>query len=334
MTETRVPVTLLTGFLGSGKTTLLNRILAGDHGERVAVVVNEFGDVDIDGRLVTRREEDLIELQGGCICCTVREDLRTTLIDLAERRQRRFLGRKKFDRVVIEASGMASPGPAVQTLVIDADLMEAYAPAGVVTLCHAGHVVRQLEEHPEAAEQVAYADLLILNHIDQAGELDEVEAALSACNGTARVLRSERADVDLGELLSLRPLDEPGAPLPGHDHHHDHHHDHDHGPGEVCTHVQHTSGAGTVTLRASGPLDRAAFQMWLQFLFQREGMELWRTKGVLSFTGDASAHVVQGVYQWTEVVPSEEPAGESVLVLIGRGLDAGELERGWGAVGS
>ena len=326
MTEKRVPVTLLAGFLGSGKTTLLNRILAGDHGERVAVIVNEFGDVGIDGRLVTRREEDLVELRNGCLCCTVREDLRTTLLDLAARRRRRLLGRKRFDRVLIEASGLASPGPAVQTLIVDGDLAEVYAPAGVVTLCHAAHVVEQLSAHPEAAEQVAYADLLVLNHTDQASgaQVEAAEAALRACNLASPVRRAARADVDLGSLLSLRPLGADRAPVV--------HCGHEHAPGEPCEHVHHTSGVGTCTLRSDGPLDRDAFNLWLAFLCKREGLELWRTKGVLSFSGDTRAHVLQGVYQWTELSPSEEAAGGSVLVLIGRGLDAEELQRGWAAV--
>ena len=324
MSDARVPVTLLAGFLGSGKTTLLNRILSGDHGEQVAVIVNEFGAVGIDGRLVKRREEDLIELTNGCVCCTVREDLRTTLLELAARRRRRLFGKRRFDRVVIEASGVASPGPAVQTLLVDGELLESFAVAGVVTLCHAARIEAQLVEHPEASDQVGYADLVILNHLDRVDDAGRAaaEAAVRACNHTAALHGAVRAEIDLRSVLALRPLDEARAlPTCGHDH----------APDEVCAHVHHTAGVGTLSLTSDAPIDREAFTMWLQFLGKREGVDLMRSKGFLHFAR-GGAHLVQGVYQWTELTPIDEVLERSTLVLIGRGLDVEEIQRGWRAV--
>ncbi len=328
----RLPVTLLSGFLGSGKTTLANRILSEQHNQRIAVIVNEFGDVGIDGSLVVGVEENVVELNNGCICCTVRNDLSETLADLIERREQ-FANTEPFERVLIEASGMASPGPAVQTLLMDRKLSTQFRLDGVITMTHAQHIVDQLEAHPEASEQVGYADQLILNHTDQCTPeaLEAAEAALRACNREASIMQSTRANVDVSSLLHTRTWEPEAWQLartepacePDCDESHEHHHDHDHG-------TPHTSGVGTITLRLQAPLDLNRLKMWLLFVSKRQSHELMRLKGILHCKGQEQAVIVQGVYQWLEMQPSPSPApDESVLVLIGRNLDTDELTREW-----
>ena len=335
-TEERVPVTLLAGFLGSGKTTLANRILSEQHDQRIAVIVNEFGDVGIDGRLVIGVDDNVIELSNGCLCCTVRGDLADTLHSLLIRR-RQAEGPEPFERILIEASGLASPGPVAQALLVDTVLSAQLQLDGIVTMAHAQHITRQLQEHPEASEQVGYADHLILNHCDQCtpADLDDAEATLRACNPHAALVRTTRAQVDVLDLIQTRTwetinaqrLQPPHATPTVADARHDHtdhdHADHDHvGP--------HTCDVSTLTLRADNPLDLNRLKMWLLFLSKRKSHELMRLKGILHCQPHEEAIIIQGVYQWLEVRHGVEKApDESVLVLIGRYLDEAELRREW-----
>jgi len=311
-----VPAHLLTGFLGAGKTTLLNRILSARAAERIAVVVNEFGDVGIDGRLVERSEEDLVELTNGCVCCTVRGDLVRTIGDLLHRRRRRFL-RVPFDRLVVEASGLASPGPILQTLRLDAALAGEVEPAAVLAVASAADLVRQAAEHPEVLEQLAHADRVVLGHVDRASaaEREAAAALVASVNPLAEVLPAERGAVDVAALLAPTPA-EPGAVRPAF---------------RPSGHA-HSSGAAACALRTREELDLARVRMWLGFVAQRRDAVPWRLKGVLRCRGQARAIVVQGVHQWLEIAPGvQDPPEESTLVVIGRGLDSDELARGWQA---
>jgi G3E family GTPase len=321
-----VPVTLLVGFLGSGKTTLANRILSEQHDQRIAVIVNEFGDVGIDGQLIVSVEDNVVELSNGCLCCTVQGDLADTLRRLLERR-RQSIDAKPFERIVIEASGLASPGPVLQRMLVDPALHAYVQVDGVITMAHARHIVQQLAEHPEASEQVAYADHIIVNHCDQCegDELATAEAALHACNPQADLERATRAAVDVVNLLNKQTWDsarvkaalENGVLCCDHDHDHDHDH-------------IHTQGVGTLALRAEAPIDLPRLTRWLLSLSQRRSHELMRLKGILHCQSHDQAVVIQGVYQWLEVrLGAGDPPASSALVLIGRHLDAEELRRGW-----
>jgi G3E family GTPase len=198
----KIPVTVLTGFLGSGKTTLLNRILSENHGKRIAVIENEFGEVGVDNELVIGAEEEIFEMNNGCICCTVRGDLIRILGNLMKRRD-------KFDHIMIETTGLADPGPVAQTFFMDDDLQSAMSLDGIVTLIDAKHVLEHFDDSEEVREQIAFADVILLNKTDLATEsqLDELEARIHAMNAAARIYRTRDAAINMDKILGLGGFD-------------------------------------------------------------------------------------------------------------------------------
>ena len=326
VTADPVPVTLLVGFLGSGKTTLANRILSEQHDQRIAVIVNEFGDVGIDGQLIVGIDDNVVELSNGCLCCTVQGDLADTLRQLLVRR-RQTVDAKPFERILIEASGLASPGPVLQGMLVDPSLNAQVQVDGVITMVHAQHIVQQLVDHPEAAEQVAYADHIILNHCDQCegDALAAAEAAIHACNPHADIEQATRAAVDVVRVLNRQTWDSARVKeaLENGVLYCDHVHDHDY------AHI-HTQGVSTLALSAEVPMDLQRLTRWLLALSTRRSHELMRLKGILNCQSHAQAVVIQGVYQWLEVRQEVgEPPARSILVLIGRHLDEEDLRRAW-----
>jgi G3E family GTPase len=318
-TNDPVPVTLLTGFLGSGKTTLLNRMLQNPGDQKLAVVVNEFGDVGIDGSLVVGAEDDLVELRSGCICCTIRGDLHQTVLDLLKRRERKIFGRVQFDRLVIEASGMAAPGPILQTFLLDDALAPHTRPDGVIAMAHATHIADQVHTHPEAEEQLGSADLVVLNHCDQAENTQPAIDAIRAIQPAVPIFQTVHAKVDIGQLFDLRTTD-PTRWEMGCDHPQDHVH-------------THTTSVRSISLQVEAPVDLDKLKIWLQHISGRRTHQIIRIKGIVACRGLSSPVVVQGIYQWLELGPGQMalPA-RSTLVLIGRDMDPDELRRGWAAV--
>ena len=307
----KIPVVILTGFLGAGKTTLLNRILTAPHGHRIAVVINEFGEVGIDHHLIVASEEEIFQMNNGCICCTVQGDLLRVLLQLVERRE-------TFDYLVVETSGLADPTVIVQTLLLDERIRLDFELQAVVTVVDGMHVEQQLGSHHEAREQIACADAILLNKTDliTPEEADALAARLGELNPTARVNPTRNAEVDIGELLEMRAFDlEARRHAAGNSHHHEHH-----------TSVQ------TVSFVQPGDLNKTRLSHWFRSMLAEKGADILRMKGILNMHGDSHQFVFHGVHSMFEGRLGREWEKDEErlnrLVFIGRDLDGEALQSG------
>jgi G3E family GTPase len=329
----RIPVTVLTGYLGAGKTTLLNRILSQQHGRRYAVIVNEFGEIGIDGDLILNSDEELFEMNNGCICCTVRGDLIRTVHGLLAKD-------RTFDGILVETTGLADPGPVAQTFFVDGYLRSKTELDSVTTVVDARHVQLRLNDSREAREQIAFADQIILNKTDLVSEpeLRDVEARLHAINAIAPIHRARRAEVDLDAILGRGGFDlnrivdlEPhflnprhgetghlhGAECDGHD-------DEDH---------RHDDDVKSLSLTLNRPMDRRKVARWLTALCKNKGQDILRAKGIIDVKDNNRRLVFQAVHMILEGDLQREwkpdEARYSRLVFIGRNLDPAELKAGF-----
>jgi G3E family GTPase len=339
LTSQKIPVTVLTGYLGAGKTTLLNRILSENHGKKYAVIVNEFGEIGIDNDLIIGADEEVFEMNNGCVCCTVRGDLVRILEGLMKRKG-------KFDAIIVETTGLADPAPVAQTFFVDEDVQKNARLDAVVTVADAKWLSDRLKDAPEAKNQIAFADVIVLNKTDlvSKGELAEVEARIRAINPYATLHRTERCKVALSDVLERGAFDldrileiEPDFLEAGDDHHHHdhgdhHHHDHGHDHGHGLKHY-HDEDMQSLSLRTDKPLDPAKFMPWLQGLVAAEGQKILRSKGILSFSDDDERYVFQGVHMMLEGDHQRpwkdgEPR-QSRLVFIGRELPEATIREGF-----
>ncbi|XP_024970523.1 uncharacterized protein LOC112509670 [Cynara cardunculus var. scolymus] len=360
--DDRIPATIITGFLGSGKTTLLNHILTADHGKRIAVIENEYGEVDIDGSLVAAKAagvEDIIMLNNGCLCCTVRGDLVRMIGELVNKKK------GKFDHIVIETTGLANPAPIIQTFYAEDQIFNDVKLDGVVTLVDAKHANIHLDDVKpkgvvnEAVEQIAYADRIIVNKTDLVGngEVAALIQRIKSINRMADLKRTEFGKVDLDYVLGIGGFDleridaaiENEASKDdehhhnhGHDHDHEHshdhaheHHHHDHDHDHQHEHHDHTHdpGVSSVSIVCEGCLDLEKANFWLGTLLMDRSEDIYRMKGLLSIDGMNERFVFQGVHDIFQGSPDrlwnpDEPRVNKI-VFIGKNLDAQELEKGF-----
>jgi G3E family GTPase len=314
----QIPVTVLTGYLGAGKTTLLNRILSENHGKKYAVVINEFGELGVDNDLVIDADEEVFEMNNGCICCTVRGDLIRIVSQLVKRKG-------QLDGIIIETTGLADPSPVAQTFFVDDQVKTGARLDAIVTVVDAKHLLARLEDSHEAEEQVAFADVVVLNKTDLVtpAELDGVEARIRSINRSARVLRAQKADVPIAELMDQgafdlgRILEMEPAFLTGEDDH------------------QHDDAVNSVSLTSDAPLDMQRFNAWIGTVLMERGLDILRTKGILHFQGDDQRFAFQAVHMIADgdyIGPwRDDDPRQSRIVFIGRNLNRPELRRGFEA---
>ncbi|MSP01776.1 MAG: GTP-binding protein [Acetobacteraceae bacterium] len=311
-----IPVTVLTGYLGAGKTTLLNRILTENHGRKYAVVINEFGELGVDNDLVVDTDEEVFEMNNGCICCTVRGDLIRIVSGLMKRRD-------KFDGIIIETTGLANPAPVAQTFFVDEDVKARTRLDAIVTVVDAKHLPARLADSHEAEDQIAFADVIVLNKIDLVTpeELDAVEARIKSINRHAIIHRTQRASVAIDQVLNRGAFDlgrilefEPDF-LDGDDDH------------------EHNEDIASLSFQVDKPIDPEKFNAWIGALLQEQGPDLLRTKGILAYANEPRRFAFQAVHMIADGdFISDWKAGEaqvSRLVFIGRNLNRPKLRRGF-----
>ena len=339
-----VPVTILTGFLGSGKTTLLNHILTERHGHRIAVIENEFGEIDVDSDLVLTSDEEIFQMTNGCICCVA--DVRTDLVRILKKL---FERTDQFDHILVETSGLADPTPVATAFFVDDEVARQVKLDGVVTLVDAVHIESHLDDPAlhgfdnQAVDQIVAADRIIINKIDLAAEpqLAALERRIRGINEGAQILRSSHAQVDLGRILGIGGFDPAGSLvasdphfLDAEEHVCDAHCDDDAEHANKHAHAasaghQHDPSVDSVSLVFDAPFDRARFEGWLGAYLAEHGDDVFRLKGIVAIGGDDRRHVLQGVHRIRELRPAEpwgRDAPSSKLVFIGRKLERRALQ--------
>jgi G3E family GTPase len=333
MADTLIPATILTGFLGSGKTTLLKRVLTEAHGQKIAVIENEFGEENIDNDiLVSDTQEQIMQLSNGCVCCTIREDLRATLSLLAERRRK---GELDFERVVIETTGLADPGPVAQTFFMDDEVAESYLLDSVLTLVDAKHAEEQLDTRQEARMQVGFADRIFLTKTDlvDAAAVDALTHRLRHMNPRAPIEKVHFGEVPLSQVFDLKgfnlnatlEIDPEFLTVQGHDHHHGHE-GHDHGPGEACDHPHHHAHDDDVksfAFKSERAFSPTKLEDFLAAIVQVYGPKMLRYKGVLFMKGSDRKVIFQGVHQMmgSDLGPKWAPGEKKASKLVFIGID-------------